>query len=65
MWYSPFEDILRRNEPLAERTTFRIGGPAALFFEPADAQRFAEVYADATTVWPLLMKGVLEELGLA
>ena len=23
----------------------------------------AEVYADATTVWPLLMKGVLEELG--
>ena len=23
----------------------------------------AEVYADATTVWPLLIKGVLEELG--
>ena len=27
------------------------------------AGRFAEVYADATTVWPLLIKGVLEELG--
>ena len=25
--------------------------------------RFAEVYADATTVWPLLIKGALEELG--
>ena len=23
---------------------------------------FAEVYADATTVWPLLIKGVLDEL---
>jgi len=23
----------------------------------------AEVYADATTVWPLLIKGVLEEMG--
>jgi deoxyhypusine synthase len=34
-------------------------------FVPAtEGGRFAEVYADATTVWPLLMKGVLEELGL-
>ena len=31
----------------------------------AEGGRFAEVYADATTVWPLLMKGVLEELGLS
>jgi len=35
------------------------------FVPPADGGRFAEVYADATTVWPLLMKGVLEELGLS
>jgi deoxyhypusine synthase len=34
------------------------------FVPPAEGGRFAEVYADATTVWPLLMKGVLEELGL-
>jgi deoxyhypusine synthase len=33
-------------------------------FVPAEeGGRFAEVYADATTVWPLLVKGVLEELG--
>jgi deoxyhypusine synthase len=29
---------------------------------PDEGGRFAEVYADATTVWPLLVKGVLEEL---
>jgi len=28
----------------------------------AEGGRFAEVYADATTVWPLLIKGVLEEM---
>ncbi len=32
------------------------------FVPPAEGGRFAEVYADATTVWPLLIKGVLEEL---
>jgi deoxyhypusine synthase len=32
---------------------------------PSEGGRFAEVYADATTVWPLLIKGVLEELGRA
>jgi deoxyhypusine synthase len=30
---------------------------------PSEGGRFAEVYADATAVWPLLIKGVLEELG--
>jgi deoxyhypusine synthase len=35
------------------------------FVPPSEGGRFAEVYADATTVWPLLMKGVLEELGLS
>jgi deoxyhypusine synthase len=35
------------------------------FVPPAEGGRFAEVFADATTVWPLLIKGVLEELGLA
>jgi hypothetical protein len=32
------------------------------FVPEAEGGRFAEVYADATTVWPLLIKGVLEEL---
>jgi deoxyhypusine synthase len=33
------------------------------FVPAASGGRFAEVYADATTVWPLLVKGVLEEIG--
>ena len=33
------------------------------FVPPAEGGRFAEVYADATTVWPLLVRGMLEELG--
>jgi deoxyhypusine synthase len=35
------------------------------FVPEAEGGRFAEVYADATTVWPLLVKGVMEELKLA
>jgi deoxyhypusine synthase len=33
------------------------------FVPAAQGGRFAEVFVDATTVWPLLIKGVLEELG--
>lgn len=33
------------------------------FVAPADGGRYAEVYADATLVWPLLIKAVLEERG--
>jgi UDP-N-acetylmuramate dehydrogenase len=32
---------LRRNEPLAPHTTFKIGGPADLFYEPASADALA------------------------
>jgi deoxyhypusine synthase len=32
------------------------------FVPESEGGRFAEVYADATTVWPLLIKGVLEEM---
>jgi deoxyhypusine synthase len=45
--------------------TYSEGVSWGKFVPPAEGGRFAEVYADATTVWPLLMKGVLEELGLA
>ena len=41
------ETLFRRDEPLAERTTFRIGGPAALFAEPVDRDAFASAYAEA------------------
>lgn len=44
--------------------TYSEGVSWGKFVPTAEGGRFAEVYADATTVWPLLMKGVLEELGL-
>lgn len=35
--------VLRRNEPLAKRTTLRVGGPAELYAEPADEAELAKV----------------------
>ena len=35
--------VLRRNEPLAKRTTLRVGGPAESFVEPADESELATV----------------------
>jgi len=43
--------------------TYSEGVSWGKFVPPSEGGRFAEVYADATTVWPLLVKGVLEELG--
>ena len=43
-WYSELigqlkpESILKRDEPLHKHTTMRIGGPAQLWFEPADEE---------------------------
>jgi FAD/FMN-containing dehydrogenase len=38
---------IRRDEPLAPFTSFRIGGPADLLFEPADADMLAQLLAVA------------------
>ena len=35
--------VLRRNEPLAKRTTLRVGGPAEVFVEPASEAELSEV----------------------
>ncbi len=35
--------VLRRNEPLAKRTTLRVGGPAEIYVEPADESELATV----------------------
>lgn len=35
--------VLRRNEPLAKRTTLRVGGPAEIYVEPADETELAKV----------------------
>jgi len=42
--------------------TYSEGVSWGKFVPEAEGGRFAEVYADATTVWPLLIKGVLDEL---
>jgi deoxyhypusine synthase len=43
--------------------TYSEGVSWGKFVPESEGGRFAEVYADATTVWPLLVKAVLEELG--
>ena len=42
--------------------TYSEGVSWGKFLPPAKGGRFAEVYSDATLVWPLLMKAVFEEL---
>ena len=44
--------------------TYSEGVSWGKFIPPREGGRFAEVYADATAVWPLLMKAVFEELDL-
>jgi len=45
--------------------TYAEGVSWGKFVPPAEGGRFAEVHADATLVWPLLMKAVFEELDRA
>ena len=42
--------------------TYSEGVSWGKFVPPKEGGRFAEVYADATLVWPLLLKAVLDEL---
>jgi len=42
--------------------TYQEGVSWGKFVPPEEGGRFAEVLADATTVWPLLMKALFEEL---
>jgi deoxyhypusine synthase len=43
--------------------TYSEGVSWGKFVPPRQGSRFAEIYADATTIWPLLILGVLEEVG--
>ncbi len=43
--------------------TYSEGVSWGKFVPQSEGGRFAEVYADATVVWPLLVRGVLERLG--
>src|SRR5262245_5499913 len=35
--------LIRRNEPLARRTTLRVGGPADVYAEPASTEELASI----------------------
>ncbi len=43
------ETLLRRNEPLADKTTLGVGGPARYYAEPADAEDLARLLSTAKT----------------
>lgn len=45
--------------------TYSEGVSWGKFLPPSEGGRYAEVYSDATLVWPLLMKAVFEELDKA
>lgn len=55
-----FGGVLRRDEPLSRHTTFRIGGPAAVFLEcdtPGDLGLALSVLAEEDVEWTVLGKG--------
>jgi UDP-N-acetylenolpyruvoylglucosamine reductase len=54
------ETIIRRNEPLARRTTLRVGGPAEVYVEPASEEDLAETVrfcAGRKLPWMVLGRG--------
>jgi len=42
-WYQGFEKFVTENEPLARKTTYRVGGPAEFFAQPTDAMALGEL----------------------
>lgn len=57
---SAVEGVVKKDEPLARHTTFRIGGPAALFVEcdsTADLARATEICTAEGVAWTVLGKG--------
>jgi UDP-N-acetylmuramate dehydrogenase len=53
-WYRGFESFVKENEPLAQRTTYKVGGPARWFAQPPDAE----------SLWQLLTRAAQEALPL-
>lgn len=49
---------LRYHEPLAPHTSWRVGGPAEIFFEPADVDDLAAFLADLPADMPLFWMGL-------
>ncbi|HEY3323936.1 MAG TPA: UDP-N-acetylmuramate dehydrogenase [Planctomycetota bacterium] len=42
-WSRGFEDFVRQKVPLAERTTYRVGGPAEFYVQPPDEATLGEL----------------------
>ena len=55
-------ESLNERDEVARHIMYSEGVSWGKFVPESEGGRFAEVYADATTVWPLLIKGVLEEM---
>src|SRR4051812_37324971 len=52
--------VLRRNEPLAKKTTLRVGGPADIYVEPSSEEALATVLklcADTETPFQVIGRG--------
>jgi UDP-N-acetylmuramate dehydrogenase len=49
---------LRRGEPLARHTTWRVGGPAALFYRPADLEDLGAFLRTLDRAMPVLWLGL-------
>jgi UDP-N-acetylmuramate dehydrogenase len=50
--------VLRENEPMARHTSWRVGGPADLFFQPADADDLCEFLATLPAETPVCWIGL-------
>ncbi|WPL16056.1 UDP-N-acetylenolpyruvoylglucosamine reductase [Thiorhodovibrio winogradskyi] len=66
----PLRGELRLNEPLSRHTTWRVGGPAARFYRPADAEDLAIFLQGVDAREPLLWLGLgsnllVEDAGFA
>src|SRR5437879_633108 len=48
-WYRDFDSIVHREIPLAPMTTYKVGGPAEFFAEPADAEILGALLRRAAT----------------
>lgn len=49
---------LRRGEPMARHTTWRVGGPAECWYRPADVDDLAEFLSDLPAAEPLIWVGL-------
>jgi UDP-N-acetylmuramate dehydrogenase len=61
----PLRGELKRNEPLARHTTWRVGGPAARLYRPADAEDLALFLRSLDAHEPLLWIGLGSNLLVA